>query len=189
MSRLRLGAPPPLLLSLVAAALSGALLWLSLPPVGAGPLGLVALIPVLWGVRGARARRGALAGLVFGLVFWALLLSWLIPVTVVGWAGLVVPLAGWHALTFAFVAAVWRDDAPIRTALAVGAGWAAIEWVRDQWPFGGWSWAGLGYSAADNPLLLPLASVIGALGLAFVVASINALLLSAALRLGSAGSS
>ncbi len=146
-------------------------------------MGVVALVPALWAARGVRARRGAAVGLVWGLAFYGPLLWWLIPVTILGWAVLVLSLGGWYALLFASLAAVWRDDRPIRTALAVGAGWAAIEWARSGWPFGGWAWTGLGDTAHDNPLLLPLAGVIGATGIAFVLAAVNALVLAAAVRL------
>jgi apolipoprotein N-acyltransferase len=162
---------------------SGILLWLALPPVDAGPLGLVALVPALWAARGARARRGGAVGFVWGLAFYGPLLWWLIPVTALGWAALVLSLGGWYAALFAYVAAVWRDHRPVLTALAVGAGWAAIEWGRSAWPFGGWAWTGLGDTAHDGALLLPLASVVGATGIAFVLAVVNALVLAAAVRL------
>ncbi|HEX2030714.1 MAG TPA: apolipoprotein N-acyltransferase [Actinomycetota bacterium] len=187
--RLRLTAPPRSLPILVAAAaVSGLLLWLALPPADLGPLGMVALVPILAAVRGARARRGAVAGFVFGVAFYGLLLSWLVPVTALGWAVLVLSLGAWYAGAFAYVAAVWRDGRPFRSALAVAAGWAAIEWLRSQWPFGGWNWVGLGDTAHDNPLLLPLASVIGTLGLSFVIAAVSALVVAALARLPRWGS-
>jgi apolipoprotein N-acyltransferase len=161
--------------SLAAAAVSGLLLWAALPPADLGPLGFVALVPVLWAIRGARARRGALVGLVFGLAFYGPLLSWLIPLTILGWAVLVLGVAAFFAPLFAFTAAVWRDDAPVRGVIAFGAGWAGIEWVRGVWPFGGWAWVSLGDTQHGNPLLMPLVPVIGALGLGAVMAAINAL--------------
>jgi apolipoprotein N-acyltransferase len=144
---------------------------------------MVALIPALWTTRGARPRRGALVGFVFGVLWSGILLWWLTPLTILGWLVLCAGLAGWYALLFAFTAAVWREDAPIRTALAVGAAWAAIEWVRAEWPFGGWGWVTLGSTPHDNPLLLPLASVVGSIGLTFLLATVNALLLAALLRM------
>ena len=161
---------------------------MGLPPADLGPVGLVALVPILVALRGARPRRGAAAGLVFGVSFYGLLLSWLIPVTLLGWAVLVASLGAWYAGGFAYVAAVWRQDRPLRSALAVGAGWAAVEWLRSQWPFGGWNWVGLGDTVHDNPLLLPLASVVGVLGISFVVAVVNALVAAAVLRLPRWGS-
>jgi apolipoprotein N-acyltransferase len=169
--------------ALLAAAGAGLALWLALPPADLGPLGFIALVPLLWALRGARARRGALLGLVFGLVFHAFLLAWLIQVTVVGWAGLVIGLAAFLALFGALVSVLWHDGTPVRSALAVGAAWAVVEWLRAAWPFGGWPWVSLGATQHDNPLMLPLASVVGALGLGFVLATINGLLFAALLRL------
>ena len=158
--------------------------WLSLPPADLGPAGFVALVPVLCAVRGARARRGALLGLVSGVTFYGVMLSWLIPLTILGWAALSLAMGAWLAVTFAYAAVVWRDETPVRTALLVGVGVAAVEWLRTVVPFGGWSWVNLGYSQHDNPLTLPVASWIGALGLTFVIAVINCLILAAILRVG-----
>ena len=181
MPRLRLVAGS-LPLALLAAVASGVALWLSLPPADVGPLAFVALVPLLWALRGARARRGALLGLVFGITFWGLLLSWLIPVTVLGWAALSLSLSGFLLLFGAVVPIIWHERAPILTAVAVGAAWAVADWLRTSWPFGGWGWTTLGSTQHDNPLMLPLASVIGAIGIGFVLAAINSLILLALLR-------
>jgi apolipoprotein N-acyltransferase len=174
----------PLPTALLAAAASALLLWLALPPADLGPLGFVALVPLLWALRGAKARRGALLGLGFGVLFYGLLLSWLIPVSVLGWATLVMGVGAFLALFGAGVPLLWRDRAPLRTALAVGAAWALVEWLRGVWPFGGWSWVSLGATQHDNPITLPAATVIGAVGLGFLLAGINALVLVVVLRVG-----
>jgi apolipoprotein N-acyltransferase len=119
---------------------------------------------------------------VYGLAFYALLLSWLIPVTVLGWAVLVIGVALFLGLFGAVVPVIWDDHRPLRTALAVGGAWGLVEWFRGVWPLGGWSWLGLGATQHDNPLLVPLLSVMGAVGLGFVMAALNSLLLPAGLR-------
>jgi apolipoprotein N-acyltransferase len=167
---------------LLAAIVSAVALWLALPPADLGPLAFVALIPLLWALRGARARRGALLGLVFGVTFWGLLLSWLIPVSGVAWAALAVGLSLFLILFGAVVPVIWHERAPILTAVAVGAAWAVADWLRTIWPFDGWGWTTLGSTQHDNPLVLPLASIVGALGIGFVLAAVNALLLMAVLR-------
>jgi apolipoprotein N-acyltransferase len=138
----------------------------------------------MWAVRRVRARRAALLGLVAGVTFYGVLLSWLIPLTVLGWVALAISQGAWFVLTFAYAAVVWRDETPVRTAFLVAGGAAAIEWLRTVFPFGGWSWVNLGYSQHDNPLTLPVASWIGALGLFFVVVAVNCLVLGAILRVG-----
>jgi len=165
-----------------AAAASGILSSLALPPLDLGPVGFVALVPLLWALRGVRARRGAVLGVVHGLAFYGLLLSWLIPVTILGWAVLVIGVALFLGLFGAVVPVIWRDDRPVRTAVVVGAAWAAVEWFRGVWPLRGWSWLGLGATQHHNRLLVPVLSVVGAVGLGFVMAAINSLLLAAVLR-------
>jgi apolipoprotein N-acyltransferase len=183
--RLRLAAAPRSLpISIAAAAASGILLWLSLPPADAGPLAFVALVPVLWSVRGARPRRGALLGLVFGVAYYAPLLWWIMPLSILAWTVLVAGVSAFHAMTFAFVAAVWDDDRPIRTAVAAGAAYALVDQVRAAFPFEGWAWVSAGDTQHDNPLLLPLASVIGAVGLTAVVVAVNALVVAILVRVG-----
>jgi len=172
----------PLPIALGLAAASGLLLWLAIPPADLGPLAFVALVPLLVAVRGARARRGALLGTVFGAVYFGILMSWLVPATILGWSVLALGSAAWMGVIFAHAAAVWRDDRPLRTALAVGAGWVAIEWLRGVMPFDGFSWGGLGYTQHDNPFLLPLASLGGVWTISFVVMTVNALVLAAGLR-------
>ncbi len=130
-------------------------------------------------MRGRRARRGAILGFVFGLVYFAVLMSWLVPVTRLGWSLLILSQAAWMALLFAGTAAVWRADRPLRTAASFAAGWAAVEWVRGVLPLGGFTWGSLGATQHDNPLILPLASVLGAWGISFVVAGANVLVLAA----------
>ena len=182
MPRLRQETPLSLPLSLLAAAGSGVALWLALPPADLGPVGFVALIPFLLTLRRARARRGALLGLVFGLAFNGLLFTWLIPVSVLAYVALTLGMAGFLALFGAVIPVIWRDEMPGRTAAAVGAAWGLTEWVRGIWPFGGWHWTWLGTTQHDNPLSLPLVSVIGAIGLGAVLAAINALLVLAIVR-------
>lgn len=182
MQGLRKEAQLRLPLATLAAAGSGVALWLALPPVDLGPLALVALTPLLLALRGVRARRGALLGLVFGLAFNGLLFTWLIPVSLVAYGGLVLGVSAFLTLFGAVVPLIWNEQAPIRTAVAIGAAWALVEWFRGIWPFGGWHWTWLGATQHDNPLLIPLLSTLGSLGLGAVLATINALILMAALR-------
>ncbi|HUG87636.1 MAG TPA: apolipoprotein N-acyltransferase [Actinomycetota bacterium] len=175
-------APVRLPVALPAAALSGLLLWFGFAPIDLGPVAFVALVPLLWAARGARARRGALLGLTFGAVYFGALMSWLLPLTILGWSILLLGSAGWTALLVGAAAAVGREERPIRTALAIGAVWVSVEWLRGVMPFGGFTWGALGATQHDNPLLLPLASVAGSWGISFVVAAVNALVLEALVR-------
>jgi apolipoprotein N-acyltransferase len=161
-----------------AALLSGLLLVLANPPADAGPLVFVALVPLLWGLRGARSRWGALAGFACGLVYYGLLLEWLIVFGWVAWLPLVVSQALFLA-AFGALAPIAGRGGPLRSSLALAALWTAIDWVRGMWPIGGFTWGGLGYTQHGNGLTLPLATVTGVWGVTFVVVLVNALLLEA----------
>jgi apolipoprotein N-acyltransferase len=175
--------PRGLLIGIAAAAASGVLLWLAHPPADLGPVAFVATVPLLLATRRARARRSALLWFVFGLVFYGILLSWLLPFGVIAWLPLVVAEAAYGAGFGALVPVLWRDQRPIRSALIVAALWTAIDWFRATWPLGGFTWGGLGYTQHANRLLLPLASIAGVWGLTFVVMAVNGLLAGAAVRL------
>lgn len=162
---------------------SGLVLSLAHPPADIGPLAFVALIPFLWAVREARARRGALLGIAFGAAYFTAVLAWLIPLTRLGLGVLVAGQTAWMALAFALVAAAWREHAPFRTALVLGAVWASVEWARGVFFFGGFTWGGLGYTQHDNSMILPLASVMGVWGISLAVMAINVLALEGLLRL------
>lgn len=142
------------------------------------------LVPVLWALRGARARRAALLGLVFGLVYFGLVLAWLEPATGVGYYVLVVEQALWRVVLFAFIALVWRAENPIRSAAAIAAGWVTIDWIRGTLPYGGFTFGNVGLTQHDNPFLLPLASVLGVWGISFVIVGVNLLILEALGRMG-----
>jgi apolipoprotein N-acyltransferase len=168
------------------AVLSGTLTWLANPPADVGPLAFVALVPLLWSLRGARARRGALLGFAYGLVYFGLLLNWLLLFGVVAELPLVLSQAAATALFGALAPSLMRSDRPIRTALAMAASWTAVDWVRSSWPLGGFTWGGLGYTQHGDGLLLPLASVAGVWGVTFVVVLVNGLALGVGERLRSA---
>ncbi|HVM11048.1 MAG TPA: apolipoprotein N-acyltransferase [Actinomycetota bacterium] len=152
------------------------------PPIDAGPLALVALIPLLAAATRAEPRPAALAGLLFGLVHFGLVTSWLTTQTWLGWGIFTLWQALMAAVALGLISMAWRDARPIRSAFAAAALWATVEWIRGAWPLGGVSWMDLGTSQHDNPLLVPAASWIGSLGLSFVVVAINALLLVAVRR-------
>jgi apolipoprotein N-acyltransferase len=156
-----------------AAGIGGLLLSLANPPADIGALAFVSLVPLLWFMQGVRPRRGALLGLVFGLLYYGVLLQWLLPFGVIAWLPLVASQAAWLALFGALLPLLARPHRPARTAVAAAALWTAIDWARGTWPIGGFTWGGLGYTQHGNRLLLPLASLTGVWGVTFVVALVN----------------
>ena len=143
--------PPPLLrlrLALPAALASGLLLACAFPPIGLWPLAVVSpalLVLILWG----RSLRGAFtAGLVFGLGFFFLLLTWLVDFAWFAWVALAIA----SALIFAVFAVAQRLLLTLRWwPPAVAGWWVAAEAFRDRWPWGGFPWGRLAMSQAGLP--------------------------------------
>jgi apolipoprotein N-acyltransferase len=142
-------------------------------------LAFVALVPLLWALAGASLPRAALISFAYGLVFYGVLLHWILPFGSIAWAPLVAFQAAYAALFGSLLPLLWRDDRPLRSAVAAAALWTAVDWVRALWPLGGFTWGALGNTQHDNALLLPLASVTGVWGVTFVVVLANGLLLGA----------
>ena len=188
----------PLLRRLVLALLAAVALCLAFPDAGYWFLAPVGVALLALATRGARAREGALLGLVTGLGFFGYSLSWAgIVVGVVPWLGLTVCQALFLVLLGASTA--WLQGRPPRRRghldpaerearvrpLVVALAWVAQEALRDRIPYGGFPWVRLAFSQADSPLGR-LAAVAGAPGVTFAVALAGGFLAAAAYRLVSA---
>lgn len=166
-------------LTLLIAGLSGALLSLSLPPADLGWIAFLAPAPLLWLVRTARPRQGLLLGFVFGITYFGAVLYWILLFGELGWTALVVASAAYVAVFGLLAPALWRPAHPVWSSLGLAALWTILEWARERWPLGGFSWGQLGSSQVGDAALLRLASVAGVWGLSFVVILVAALLLLA----------
>lgn len=155
------------------AAGAGALLAVAFPPYGWWPLAPVAIALFTWACRGRRIRVGAGLGLIFGVVFFGILIRWLAVVGLDAWAALTVYSGAWFALAGAGTAVVTRLRG---WPLWVAVGWVAQEALRDRIPLGGWPWGRLGFSQASSgwvgsawwggvPLLTFLVALAGAVAL------------------------
>ncbi len=143
------------------------------PPLALWPAAPVGVALLALAVRGTGPRRGALAGLVFGLASFLPLLHW---------SGAVAGDPAWVALSL--LEALFLVG--LGAALAVTSRlpgwpvWGALLWVgqealRDRLPFGGFPWGRLGASQDLSPLA-PLAAVGGVPLLTFAVAVLGGLL-------------
>ncbi len=168
---MRLGA------SLVAGVLTG----LCFPPVGLGPVVLVALVPLLWAWRDACPAHAALYGFAYGIAAYVVVIPWIRYFGYVAIVPLVVAMALAIAGVGALVAAYGRRrlTSPFLTA----AVWVVLEAVRGRFPFGGFPWADLGVALHDIPAARALAGVGGTLLVSFVVVAVNGLLLDLGLAL------
>ncbi|HZB39619.1 MAG TPA: apolipoprotein N-acyltransferase, partial [Ilumatobacter sp.] len=133
---------------LLAAALGGTLVALSLPPWGFWPLAFVGVVifEVAQGAYPTR-RQAAWRGFAFGLPWMAIGMCWMWFLTVPGYIVVAIAFAGFHA-----AAAAMAPTGPWRT-LGRPAAHTLVETIRLGFPFGGVPLATLGIAQAGGPLL------------------------------------
>jgi len=137
-------------MSYLAALIGAVLTVVAFPPFGVWPLVIVGPAVWLWGLRRLDVpRRGAAAGMLFGLTFFGGLIWWL---SELGWEA-VVPVVVVQALfpaLFGYLIVRLGRRLPPTTWWVVAAGlWAAAEFARYRFPVGGFEWGGWGYALSD----------------------------------------
>jgi apolipoprotein N-acyltransferase len=165
-------------LRFVAAAATGVLLALARPPADLGLLAFVALIPLLWSLRGVSPRRAALLAFVAGCVYYGLLVSWAWyfgAIAVVPFAAILA--AYWAAAGAAIARFARRGRAQ---PFLIAAIWVLAEALVARWPMGGFSWGEVGYALHDVAPARSLAALGGLPLVSFVVVVVNASLLQLA---------
>ena len=149
----------------------GVLLYAGHPPWDHAWAGYLAVVPLLLLARdvGAVARpvRSGLGwGVVAGLVFFLPLLTWIARFGVAPW----LLLALMEALSIgAFVAIVASWGVQRGRAVVAVIAWVGLEWLRSIIPLGGFPWGVLAYTQHDGGPVLPVARVLGALGVSAVL--------------------
>ena len=154
--------------------LSGAMLSLCFPPAGLWFLAWVALVPWMVVLRATTGGRALLASWLGGMVFFGALLSWLNLFGFLPW----LVAAAVEGFTLMLWGASQRCTGRMIPALRmVGAAalWCSLEWLRGLGAFG-FTWGWLGYSQAPVLWLLPMARVVGTVGVSFVIVLANAAL-------------
>jgi apolipoprotein N-acyltransferase len=155
-------------LGLGAAVASALLLFVAGEPVGIGVLAWIALVPLFAAVRDAEKLRWAwLYGLVFGLVFFGIHLSWIFLFGWMAWTALTIAMALYMS---AATLVGWLVRNSLLAPLMMAGAWTGMELVRDRWPVGGFSWGAIGTTQGSVPGVRWLAGVVGVYGLSFLVA-------------------
>lgn len=158
-----------------AALASGLGLSLAFPPVDAGWIAFVALVPLCLALRGASGRLGALIGFVFGLGFFGVLLYWISYFGTVAFIVLLITESGILAAFGALAARASRRSVGARLA-GMPLLWAGAEILRGRQPVGGFTWGSLGYSQHGGGPVRSIARVGGVIVVGVVVFAINALI-------------
>ncbi len=156
------------------------MLSVAFPPLGWWPVAFVAVAPLLFLLRTAGARRGALLGLVYGFAFYGCTLYWILRFGQLAWVALVLLCMASTALFGLVAPGVCRRGRPMIEVAGLASLWVVVDWIRTMWPLGGFAWGTLGVSQVGNRATLRLAGVTGVWGVTFAVVAVNALLVQAA---------
>lgn len=167
---------------------SGVLLALSYPPAGLGFLAWFALVPLLASLDHAQNHSQALGfGLITGVVFFGFSIHWLTHVSTVGWL-VVALMEAAYIMAFAWLAYVgMKSKSPaLFKVVWIALAWTVTELLRSEMPVFGFGWNLLAYSQSSYLPLIQFANILGAYGLGFLIALVNASLLYAWFRRGQA---
>lgn len=177
-SRARERALLPLWAAVLAAALAALLMNLAYPEAAVWALAFPATALLLLALIGRRFGGALLVGLVYGILFFGLLVSWtsryLGPIP---WGALSVVEGGLTALALIPIALAYRwlprafpgaAGRLLGLPATVAALWVGRELFVGSWPYGGFPWARIGMSQAESPLA-PISSWLGVSGLGFLM--------------------
>ncbi|MBI5814035.1 MAG: apolipoprotein N-acyltransferase [Nitrospinae bacterium] len=169
------------------AAISGLALAASFPDMGLWGMAWVALVPLLYSIRGKSVTRGFFMGFVFGLIYFELSVWWVInTITEYGhlplWMAAIVQtllITTMACYTGLFGGAVAWVSSRVSKDMGLAMapfGWVTIEFFRIHSADFSFPWARI---ADSQYLLLPLiqiADVAGEEGLGFIIVMFNAAL-------------
>jgi apolipoprotein N-acyltransferase len=162
----------------IAAGCCGLLLWASFPPLDWGPLGWIALVPLLLFVRPAqRPPRAILATYVTAFVSQLFIVQWLRygdPSMYLAMFACAVYFACYFpAFLLLCRGAVHRLRVPL--VIAAPTIWVGLEYLR-AYLFTGGSWYYLGHTQYRFIELIQISDLVGAYGVSFIVMSAAAAL-------------
>ncbi|OFX17082.1 MAG: apolipoprotein N-acyltransferase [Armatimonadetes bacterium RBG_16_58_9] len=153
---------------MLTAAISGALLTITMFRPEAWVVAWVGLVPLFAALRGSAPRQSALYGLIAGVVYFGIVLHW---ITLFGWAAWAL-LVVFQAIFYGAFALVAGLLLPSRIGwwgyVVVPACWTVMQWTRSL-GICAFPWGGFAHAQADNLPIAQLASVTGVWGIEFVV--------------------
>jgi apolipoprotein N-acyltransferase len=163
---------------------AGLLLFLSFPgAAGLWPLAWVALVPILWLIKGETPGRAARFGLITGMVHYVFLLYWIVIVlgkygNLSWWVSipalmlLALYMSSYLAIFCAAVSWVWQKQEDYLVFWIGPVLWVALDYIR-SFLFTGFPWQDLAYSQYKSLLLIQTADLTGHFGITFLIVLVN----------------
>ena len=164
-----------LLLMTGLSGLSLVLLWSIFPPRCVWPLAFIGLVP--WALAVCRIHRPWVAhwgSFLFGWIFFLWNLSWLWPVTGLGYAALAFYLGLYWTLT-AWALRTGRR-AGISLVWTLPLVWVGCEYLRG-WVMTGFPWLYISHAFYKQLIFIQVSDLVGAYGVTFIVALVNGALI------------
>ena len=140
-------------------------------PIGWWPCAFVCLFP--WAASVIRTHRAWLAhwmSFFTGAAFFLVNLTWLMPVTGLGYAALALYLAVYWSLASWAIRSAWRRRIPLAISLPIA--WVATEFLRGI-VMSGFPWLFLGHGLYEMPTLIQISDLVGAYGVSLLAAAVN----------------
>ncbi len=169
---------------IILAIISGLLLIPGFPPFDLYPVAWIAIVPLLFSLRGKNVRTSFLLGTLTGFVFFLGTIYWVfnsiyyygnIPAA----AGLLLMLAlclylGLYLGVFSAVFSSLSKKSGFPAVITVPVLWVTLEFLR-TYALTGFPWSILGYSQYRFLSLIQVSDITGVYGISFIVASFNGL--------------
>jgi len=150
--------------------ISAILLVLAYPKLNLEFLAWVALVPLFFTIENKEIKERFIRGYIFGIIFFAGILWWLVNVSIPGMIVLVLLLSIAPALFCALIPKT--EDRGLLTIVFVPAAWVLTEYLRTHL-FTGFPWALLAYSQSLNLPIIQIADITGPYGVSFLVVLVN----------------
>ena len=151
--------------------ISALLLAFAFPPYHLGFMAYFAFVPIFKLLDNFSPKSALKWGFLWGVVFHAANLYWLVYITGPGAIAAALFLAAYFAL-FAFLAALSRQGLGEKAVWAYPFLWVAVEWVKSLGILG-FPWSTVGYTQTNYIHLIQFADITGVFGVSFWILCLN----------------
>ena len=157
--------------SIILSILSAVLLSLSLSSFNLWQLGWCGFIPLFAALENKSLRQSWVLAYFCGIIFWSLTVYWLIHITFIGQAVLILYLAVYFGI-FGAIVYLRRYFSLGKFIFFIPCSWVLLEYLR-SYLFTGFPWALTGFSQYRILPVIQVADISGAWGVSFLVVLVN----------------